>query len=264
MRKMQIKFIAAVTTALISHVAIAQTVERAPLDEPAAVTDEAASSDPVADQAASGEAPADEVIVEPDNMADFLNSQQQVKQSFTLKRRINGAVVESEKRTVVFDRDKPRLATEAGQSTVEQLRSEFDGELLTRKEAFEEAKIDFTVADVNHDDQMSADEFAALVAGWRDAAARHAPAPTEEIARQREYDAFLAEISDDAAELQTEAYAREKFSFMSGAAEFITKQDYIREYLLDFDSMDANQDMLLNGDELMRFRALNRGETLEM
>ena len=51
---------------------------------------------------------------------------------------------------------------------------------------------------------------------------------------------------------------------MAGAADAMTLQDYIREYLLDFDSMDENQDTVLTGDELMRFRALNRGETLKM
>lgn len=92
---------------------------------------------------------------------------------------------------------------------------------------------------------------------------RQAAAPTDEIARQRKYDAFLEEIDPDTAEMQTKAYALEKFAFMAGAAETLSLQDFIREQLLDFDSMDANKDTILAGDELMRYRALNRGETIE-
>ncbi len=67
-----------------------------------------------------------------------------------------------------------------------------------------------------------------------------------------------------AARQQTHAYAKQKFAFMAGAAQTLSLEDYIREYLLDFDAMDVNDDMILTGEELMRFRALNRGETLDM
>ena len=116
----------------------------------------------------------------------------------------------------------------------------------------------------DRNDKITAQEFAILVESWRNDDVRQADAPNKEIARQRQYDAFLDEINPDAAEIQNEAYAKEKFAFMAGAADAMTLQDYIREYLLDFDSMDENQDTVLTGDELMRFRALNRGETLKM
>lgn len=209
-----------------------------------------------------GESEGETVEVNPDEMADMLNSSQQLQQTFTLKRTINGEVVETEKRTVTYSRDAPYRETEAGQTTLERLKASFDGEVLTRTEAFEEAKLDFVVADVNNDDVMTMAEFAGLVDSWRKNEARQADAPTEEVARQRQYDAFLEELDPSVAEQQTKAYAREKFSFMAGAAENITRQDYIREYLLDFDSMDTDNDTVLRGDELMRFRALNRGETL--
>ncbi len=210
-------------------------------------------------------APAEESAeVNPDEMADMLNSQQQLRQTFTLKRTINGEIVESEKRTVTFSRDTPYRETEAGETTLEALKSAFDGELLTRTEAFEEAKLDFAIADIDRNGRMTIDEFADLVDTWRENEARMADAPTKNIARQRHYEAFLAEINPDAAEMQNEAYARQKFMFMAGAAETVSREDYIREYLLDFDAMDENQDALLRGDELMRFRALNRGETLNM
>ncbi len=203
-------------------------------------------------------------IVNPDEMADSLNSTQQLQQTFTLKRTIDGEVVETKKRTVTFSRDQPYRETEAGRTTLERIKSTFDGEALTRTEAFEEAKLDFVIADANRDERVDASEFATLVDSWRKNDTRQAKAPSQEIARQRQYDAFLEELDPDVAKMQNEAYAKEKFSFMAGAAETLSLQDYIREYMLDFDSMDANSDMVLNGDELMRFRALNRGETLDM
>ncbi|WP_375203147.1 hypothetical protein [Hyphococcus sp.] len=215
-------------------------------------------------QAAEGEEVGETVEVNPDEMADMLNSNQQLKQTFTLKRTINGEVVETDKRTVTFSRDMPYRETEAGQTTLERLKASFDGEALTRTEAFEEAKLDFLVADVDRDEAMTGQEFAALVDSWRKNDARKADAPTEEIARQRQYDAFLEELDPSVAQQQTEAYALEKFAFMAGAAETMSLQDYVREYLLDFDSMDTDKDTVLTGNELMRFRALNRGETLDM
>lgn len=244
---------------LLAFPAVAQDATP-PADMPEAAAPEAVAM-PVDDvEANEGEA----VEVNPDEMADMLNSSQQLKQTFTLKRTINGEVVETDKRTVTFSRDMPYRETEARQTTLEQLKASFDGEALTRTEAFEEAKLDFIVADTDRDEAMTAGEFAILVDSWRKNDARTADAPTEEIARQRQYDAFLEELDPSAAQMQTEAYAREKFAFMAGASEAMSLQDYIREYLLDFDSMDADKDTVLTGDELMRFRALNRGETLDM
>lgn len=232
-----------------------------------ATPDTAAETDVVesiADADAAPEAAQETEELNPDEMADLLNSQQQLQQTFTLRRTINGEVVETEKRTVTYDRNTPYRETEAGETTVSRLKAAFDGEALTRNEAFEEAKLDFTIADVNRDGVMSIDEFSELAASWRESDARAAKAPNEEIARQREYDAFLAEISPEAAQMQYEAFAKEKFLFLTGGAETVTRQAYIREYLLDFDAMDADKDTVLKDEELLKFRALNRGETLEM
>jgi|GEM_PF-1377571 len=197
-----------------------------------------------------------------DEVADMLNSRQQLQQTFTLKRTINGNVVETDKRTVTFSRDEPYRETEAGRTALQKVQAIFDGEVLTRTEAFEEAKIDFTVADLNRDNAMTADEFAFLVESWRENDARNADAPTEDLAQQRDFEAFLLEINPDAAKEQTGAYAKEKFAFLSGASDTVTRESYIREYLLDFDSMDEDKDTILKDMELMRFRALIRGEKL--
>lgn len=204
------------------------------------------------------------VVVDPDDMADDLNSRQQLQQTFTLKRTINGEVVETEKRTVTFSRDEPYRETEAGRTTLDRIKSSFDGEALTRTEAFEEAKLDFVIADVDRNALMTAQEFAGLVHSWQNNEARKAAAPNDEIKRQRQYEAFLAEIDPQTAVKQNEAFALQKFAFMAGAAETMSLQDYVREYLLDFDAMDEDKNALLSGEELMKFRALNRGETLDM
>lgn len=200
--------------------------------------------------------------IDADNMADSLNAGQQIRQSFTFTRTINGEVVETDKRTITYSRTDPVRPTESGKTPLQELQEAFNREVLTRTEAFEEAKLDFVTADVNHDNVMTADEFVGLVMTWRETNARTAPATDQEIARQRQYQAFIEEIDPEGAAMDAEQAARQKYDFMSGASETMTREDYIREYLLDFDSMDHDNSMILRGDELMMFRALNRGETL--
>ena len=250
---MTLKHVCAIAAALaMNGVAFAQSDES---ETGAAAAQSAEEASPATEEAPE---------LNPDESADLLNSQQQLQQTFTLQRTINGEVVESDRRTVTFSREQPHRETEAGQTMRETLKARFDSELLTRNEAFEEAKLDFTIADVNRDGAMSAEEFASLVDSWRKTDTRQQAAPDEEVSRQRRYEDFLAEISPETAAMQNEAYAKQKFSFMAGASETIALEDYIREYLLDFDSMDTDNDGLLSGPELERFRALNRGETIDM
>jgi len=248
--------------------ALAQEQEAAPSSPPSSPTPPAAretarGADPTGEDATPGEkdAAGADGTPDPDNVADLLNARQQLQQSITLKRTINGEVVESEKRTVTFSRDAPRRATEADRESLrEVLKSQFDGEVLTRNEAFEEAKIDFIIADTDRSGAVDAEEFASLVATWADDDARAAPAPTDDIARQRRYDDFLTDISQGDAELARDVMAKRKFAFMAGASQTLSREDYIREYLLDFDAMDANNDARLEDEELRRFRAVSRGE----
>ena len=232
-------------------------------DTPIEETALTAIVEPAPEQEAEA-APQEEATLSEDALADQLNSQQQLQQTYTLKRTINGKIVESEKRTVTLDRNAPYRPTEAGESDLEKLKAAFDSEVLTRVEAFEEAKLDFTIADIDRNNAISIEEFTALIESWRESNTRQAEAPTEELARQREIDAFLEEINPDGAKEHLNSYAREKFTFLSGASDFVTREDYIREYLLDFDSMDVDKDTMLKGVELKRFRALIRGESFEM
>ncbi len=110
---------------------------------------------------------------------------------------------------------------------------------------------------------MSIDEFSYLVASWKEADARNVDEPTVEQSRQQQYDAFIAEISPETAKLKADHFANQKFLFLTGGVNSVARKDYIREYLLDFDAMDGNKDTILRGDELRKFRALNRGETFE-
>ncbi len=224
--------------------------------------DESAAPAPAAEPA--GEAPVPTPSEpNPDEMAAYLNSQQQLKQSFTVTRTINGEVVETEQRTVIYADDDPVRPSEAGTTAKEALRTAFDREVLTRNEAFDEAKLDFAVADRNRDNIVSTDEFVTLVATWRQDPTREPKPADEASARERQYRAFIEELDPEAAKAEMEANARAKFGFMAGVAGTMSRRDYIREYLLDFDSMDKNTDMTLRGDELLEFRALNRGVKLD-
>ncbi len=209
------------------------------------------AADPDAEPApADGEATADDAQAEEineDEMSHILNAQQQLQQTYTLQRKIDGEVTETETRTIIYSDDTPIRPTEAGRSAREQMMARFDNELLTRTEAFEEAKLDFLVADLDRNGAMNADEFASLVASWNE----------DEETTDTPVDSVDPEDRRSA-----EARARLKFAFMAGASSVLTQKDYIREYLVDFDAMDANGDQFLKGAELENFRAANRGDTM--
>ena len=160
---------------------------------------------PTDDPESSGEAE-----VSADDMADTLNSMQQLQQAVTLKRTVNGEVIETEKRTVTYSRDEPYRETEAGRTTIERLKAAFDGEALTRTEAFEEAKIDFVIADADRNELITAMEFTTLVENWRKNKTRAATAPNEDNSRQRQYDAFLEEIDPESSALRRCARRRQR------------------------------------------------------
>ncbi len=195
-----------------------------------------------------------------DEMADYLNSQQQIKQDVTLTRTVDGEVVETRKETIIYSKDDPLRSTEAAQSALESLKSQFDKASLTRKEAYDEARLDFVNADQDRDDQMTADEFVYLVEDWRksDAAVE---ATDEPITRER-FIEFLENEDPAAAGAESAAQARSKFEFMAGLAGMLNRRNYIREVLADFEAHDLDRDGLLRGNELLNFRAANRGEPL--
>ncbi len=192
--------------------------------------------------------------VNPDEMADLLNSQQQIRQGVTLTRSVDGQVIETRTETLTYSPDDPLRGSEAGLSPLERLQAEFDSEALTRKEAYEEAKLDFVVADLNRDDKMDESEFVFLVNGWQEATVRGS-------GRGRFVDP-TPHADEAAAKAEHETQARAKFAFLAGGAATVSKKDYLREVLIDFDALDKNDDGILTGPELLYFRVANRGESI--
>lgn len=222
----------------LSCAATASAQEAAPADQP-----------PTAEAAAPAPAPVNE-----DEMADLLNSQQQIRQGVTLTRSIDGAVVETRTETITYSPDDPLRGTEAAMSPIERLQAEFASDALTRKEALEEAKLDFVIADLNRDGKMEESEFVYLVNGWQDATVSGS-------GRGRFVDP-TPHADEGAAKAEHESQARAKFSFIAGGSATISRKDYMREVLIDFDALDKSGDGVLTGDELLNFRIANRGESI--
>lgn len=204
---------------------------------------------PAADEA-SAETPA----LNPDEMADLLNSQQQIKQDVTLTRTVNGEVVETKKETVIYSKGDQLRDSEAGLSPLERLKEAFDSEALTRKEALEEARLDFVVADQNRDEAVTADEFVFLVKGWENAEITGS-------GHGRFVDPYF-HVDQETADAEHEAQARAKFTAMAGADLTLSRKAFTRKVIEEFEEHDANKDDLLQGDELLNFRASVRGEPI--
>jgi Ca2+-binding EF-hand superfamily protein len=215
----------------------------------AAYAQETAPAEPTGAAEQSAPAPVNE-----DEMADLLNSQQQIRQGVTLTRTIDGTVVETRTETITYSPDDPLRGSEAALSPIERLKAEFASEALTRKEAFEEAKLDFVIADLNRDGKMDESEFVFLVNGWQDATVSGS-------GRSRFVDP-TPHADEAAAKAEHEQQARAKFAFIAGGSATVSRKDYMREVLIDFDALDKSGDGVLTGDELLNFRVANRGESI--
>lgn len=223
-------------------IAIAQSASQGSIaEEPVA---------PLAAEAVQDAAPAPNE----DEMADFLNSQQQIKQDVTLTRTVDGKVVETRKETVVYSKNDPLRGSEAGQSPLEKLKDIFDSQALTRKEALDEAKLDFVVADLDRDDAISAAEFVYLVKGWESAEISGA-------GHGRFVDPYF-HVDQEAADAEHAEQARLKFTAMAGEDATLSKKAFTRRVIGEFEEHDADKDGLLRGDELLNFRASIRGEPI--
>lgn len=216
---------------------------------------EPANPETVAAPEAAADAAAEEAsAISEDEMADLLNSQQQISQGVTLTRTLDGKVIETRKETVVYSKDDPLLDTEAGMSPLEKLKAEFDSAALTRKEALEEAKLDFVVADLDRDNQMSADEFMFLVKGWEDA-------EITGTGRSRFVDPYF-HVDQESAAAEHAEQARNKFAAMAGADATLSKKSFSRRIVEEFEEHDKDHNEILQGDELLNFRASVRGEPI--
>lgn len=188
------------------------------------------------DQSADQEAPKELTAAE-------LNARQRIQQTVRVKRFINGEVVE-ERSVDVSDVDLlPVNPSEAGTTLGAYVRDQVDREVLTRREALAEADIDFTLADTNIDNAMSADEFSRL---WHER--------TDDV----NYASTIAANSDGAS-INGASAMMAKFEFMAGMEMRLDRRAYIAEVLRDFDSMDANGDYILRDAELISFRHVSLG-----
>lgn len=220
----------------------------------AAYAQEAPSAEPASPEAVA-DTPAEEApAISEDEMADLLNSKQQISQGVTLTRTLDGKVIETRKETVVYSKDDPLLNTEAGMSPLEKLKAEFDSSALTRKEALEEAKLDFVVADLDRDNQMSADEFIFLVKGWEDA-------EISGTGRGRFVDPYF-HVDPETAAAEHAEQARSKFAAMAGEDTTLSKKSFSRRIVEEFEEHDKDRNEILQGDELLNFRASVRGEPI--
>jgi hypothetical protein len=216
---------------------------------PAPVALEADAPAPVDAPAAAAEPAINE-----DEMADLLNARQQVKQGVTLTKTVDGKVIDTRKDTIVYAKDDPIRGSEAGPSALEKLQAEFDSQTLTRREALQEAKTDFVLADLDRSETLTADEFVFLVMGWQNA-------DITGVGRDRFIDPYF-HVDQATADAEHQAQARAKFAAMAGAEVAISKKALSREVTREFDEHDLDDDELLTGDELLNFRASVRGEPI--
>lgn len=216
----------------------------------------AAAQEPPADAPVAAPVEPEAPALNEDEMADYLNSKQQITQGVTLTRSINGQVVETRKDTLVYTSKDPLRSSEAGLSPLERLQAEFDSQALTRSEALDEARLDFIVADLDRDNVLSAAEFVFLVKGWEEA----------EISGSgsgRFVDPYF-HVDEEAARSEHAEQARAKFAAMAGEAATLSRKAFTRRIIEEFERRDLNRDEVLTGDELLNFRAAVRGETIDL
>ncbi|MEO0400464.1 MAG: hypothetical protein AAF224_13705 [Pseudomonadota bacterium] len=221
-----------------------------------------------------------------DNVADDLNARQQLEQTVTFTRTINGAVVSTDKRTIEFDENAPTGMSEGRLSPIKTAADNYDAETLTRNEALDEARLDFSLADLNRDGSLSIDEFSAYVLTPTAASTDGAAQNTNDARRDQVNEAnsrteqFLAALDAELASETRAETAELLFNDFIGEADAIERarnpkirkpsKDDVRRidarlfgvaYMKGFDRLDANEDGLLSGSELTDFRRHRNGFT---
>ena len=222
------------------------------LSVPAFAQDAAKSTAPAQDAAAPAAAPSE------DEMADLLNSRQQLQQGVTLQRTVDGEVVETRKETVVYDHADPLRSSESAVAPIDRLRADFDQETLTRREALKEAELDFSLADKDRNGWMTDVEFADLVHAWREGDVRSSALGKSD--RAIRFVDFHDGLAEEAADQLAMDEAKRKYAAMVGDRGALTKREFTREVSAAFDRADADQNGLLRDSELIAFRAEARGE----
>ncbi|MEO1013698.1 MAG: hypothetical protein AAFX08_00775 [Pseudomonadota bacterium] len=215
-----------------------------------AQTSESAAQTPEAEAEVDVEiAPEDDPANE--SLAAELTRRHQLKQSFTVQRRVNGEVVETTEETVVLGDDLPSRPTEAGKTIKEQLKDAFDRKALTRTEALAEGKLDFAIGDVDRDGLLNAAEFERLIAllSANDVSSAAAGGAAERESLRASFVSGLEAVQPEV--------SFETFSGPEAAP--IDEKRFTLEFLKVFDGADADADGVLQGDELRAFRSAFAG-----
>ena len=179
-----------------------------------------------------------------------LNARQRIDQTLTVTRFINGKPVETKKVALPTGPGMPVRETEAGGRLADVVRAQVDREVLTRREAFEEARLEFDLVDTNSDQLLTRKEFVSLVEVRQDDpnyASFFTPATTVTNAENS------TALAQHRAIFDVQGLAA-RFDFVTGVSRVLTKQIFIAEALRDFDSLDANGDAILRDAELIAYR----------
>jgi Ca2+-binding EF-hand superfamily protein len=209
-------------------------------------------------QAAAAPAPNSAAEPSEDEMADLLNSRQQLKQDVTLQRSVDGKVIETRKETVIYDHTDPLRSSESAVAPLDRLRAAFDQEALTRREALREAELDFALADKDRNGWLTEAEFGDLVHAWREGDVQSAALGKSN--RAIRFVDFHDGLAEEAADNLAVEEARQKYAAMVAGRGALTKREFMREVSAAFDKFDADQNGLLRETELIAFRASARGE----
>lgn len=205
----------------------------------------AAQQDETADTQQSGETAPDEDPAN-ENLANELTKRHTLRQEFTIKRIVDGEVVETTERSVAIDGSRPSLPTEAGQSIEAQLKESFDQELLTRTEALSEAKLDFALGDIDRDGLLSKQEFTRLIDLLQQAGGEETGRETSG-GSDTEWRSFVDELDDPATPISFEDFAGSEDALLD-------EKQFTLGFLHQFDETDLDGDGLLAAEELARFR----------
>ena len=219
----------------------------------------------------------------PDNSADDLNARQNIRQTFTVKRKLDGQTIDEKTVEIPGDSAFATRASEARGSVRSYVRDKADREILTRPEAAQEARLEFALADANRDGIMTQTEYQTLAQIRTEdenyaflIEEQHARNKAREPDRTDRYEAFR---EADRAEWHKLALAQHFRAMVatetlwgpsSGLATSgkisdtpssgLTENAYVRAFMRDFDAADLNGDFILQETETRTFRRALYGD----
>lgn len=220
-----------------------QSTEPASNDSPVATTN--------TDESIDEPSPVDD----PDNddFANELTKRHQLQQTFTVRRRVNGKIVETTEQSISLENAGPLNPTEAGTTLEQQLKASFDQQALTRQEAFDEATLNFSLGDINSDGLLTETEFARLLdvmaADFQQTATQNDDTADERRRR------FIQELTGEQEDVTKLSYSELVSSPSADQVTEPNKVNFRLLYLKLFDGADQNTDGILMDKELSNFRS---------